>query len=204
MFRHPLDSRLELIRGHLPRSKNDIRPRVVFRPVAGENPAFLLQRAKDRRSRKRREAANRGHIHPRQFEELQRAFKNSDVVVVKTKDQTGLDGDAGVVKFLDAVQVSPGLVEGLARLPQAGRRDGFQADEERLTTARGGKLNEIIVIHDVEGGLAGPPLAQRNQAAEKLAGVIQVADDIEQADTLYTSGSVTGSFVLETSGSNYL
>src|SRR5208283_2582796 len=141
LFRHPLDSSLQLIRGHLPWSKNHIRPRVVFRPVVGENSAFIVQLVKDRRSRKWCETSNRGDIHTRLLKECQRAFEYGDVVVVKTEDQTGLDGDSGVVKFFYAIQVATGFVECLASLPEAGRRDGLQADEESLATAGRGEVD---------------------------------------------------------------
>jgi hypothetical protein len=55
--------------------------------------------AKDGRSRKWCETSNRSHIHSGFVKELQCAFKNRYVIVVKTKNQTGLDGDAGVVEF---------------------------------------------------------------------------------------------------------
>ena len=178
LFGHPLDSRLQLIRGHLPWSKDHVRPRIVFRPVTGENSAFLLQLAKDGRARKRSETPNRGNVHSRLLQKRQRAFENGDVIVVKAEHQTGLDGNSGVMEFLYAIQVVLGFVEGFARLPQARRGDGFQADEQSLATAGGGEMDEILVIHDVEGGLAGPPLAQGNQATKEFAGVVNVADDI--------------------------
>ena len=90
--------------------------------------------------------------------------------MVKAEDQAGLDGDAGGVKLFDAVQIAVGLVEGFARFLEAGHRNGFKADKERLATAGRGELDEVIVIHDVEGGLAGPAFAQRNQAGGKVPG----------------------------------
>ena len=129
-------------------------------------------------SRKRRETSNRGHIHSCFLQERQRSLENSEVVVVQAEDQTGLDGYGGVMELLDAVQVALGLVEGFAHFPEAGGGDGLQPDEERFATAGRGELDEIIVIHNVEGGLAGPPFAQRNQAAKEVAGIVQVSDDI--------------------------
>ena len=77
----------------------------------------------------------------------------------KTEDQTGLDGDAGIVQFLNAVQVTLGFIECFASFPEAGGHDGFQANEESLAPAGRSQVDEIIVIHDVECGLAGPTFA---------------------------------------------
>ena len=113
----------------MPWLKDHIFAAVILAPVMRENALFRFHPLKERSARKRCQDVKSGVLDPGLFQEIKRLFKNIEGVVIKTKNDAGLDGDAVSMDAGDDLCVFLHPVEGLVRAIHACLRKGFKTDK---------------------------------------------------------------------------
>ena len=88
--------------------------------------------------------------------------------MIESENDAGLHRDAVSMKAPDDLAVFGGAVVAFVRDVEAGLRNGFQAEEERLASAPRGEGEEFVVERNVGRTLAGPPPFQRRDGREEF------------------------------------
>ena len=105
---------------------------VVLRPVCGEDPSFTVEAAKRRGSGHRNDHTDGCNVDTCRVEELGRAAKDSDVVVIESEHDPEVNRDAVMMQVRDEPPIVVDPVVGLVRRFEALLGNRLEAQEQSL------------------------------------------------------------------------
>src|SRR5262249_48003959 len=120
-------SGLELQTRHESGLEDTVLLAVVLRPVGGQNPSVRMQATERRSSRHRHDHTYGCDVHTGFVEEVDRAAKDSDVVLIEAEHDPKVDRDRVAVKLHDETAAVLAAIVCLVRRLEPLLRDRLEA-----------------------------------------------------------------------------
>jgi len=121
---------------------------IVVAPVPGKNAAVTPHLGEKRRSGEWRKHGDLGQFDIAFGKEIKRPLKDLRCVLVKTENHSRLDGNPGLVKLLDRIEIFLCTAESFPCPSEVLVAEGFKADEKAPTSTLNRRFQKLRILRD--------------------------------------------------------
>ncbi len=161
---------LQRLGAHARRTEGDVVPVVVRPATVLENPPFAEEVVVERRPAEGCEDREEGDVELELLKSVGDAHDVVHALIVEAADEPRHHADAPVVQLGHRVLVRVDLVLALVHALERLGVERLDAQEDARTSARLHPIEELGVLHDVDGGLGEPVAVQTHHGSEQLFG----------------------------------